>query len=59
MGVNVSLIIPSFLFFPWDVLSYLPGMAPIGELFNYLKFPYPLEGFLLNRERDEGEGGEF
>jgi hypothetical protein len=59
MGVNVSLMISRFLLFPWDILSYLPGMAHIGELLNYLKFPYPLEGFLLKRERDEGEGGEF
>ena len=57
MGVNVSLMISRFLLFPWDVLSYLPGMAHIGKLFNYLKLPYPLEGFLLKRERDEG--GEF
>ena len=59
MGVNVSLMISRFLLFPWDVLSYLPGMAHIGKLFNYLKLPYPLEGFLLKTEREEGEGGEF
>jgi hypothetical protein len=40
-----------------EVLSLLPGMAHIGELLNYLKFPYTLEDFLLKRERDEG--GEF
>jgi hypothetical protein len=34
-------------------------MAHIGEFLNYLKFPCPLEGLLLKRERDEGEGGEF
>jgi hypothetical protein len=34
-------------------------MAYIGEFLNYLKFPCPLEGFLLKTEREEGERGEF